>query len=105
MKKLIQIFDNIMLKLGYVKAADIEYKPIILFDPSNKPVIDLSKKIAEFESYVYMGGNCLYTFESRTGRIWSLRSGDYAGEHGTPLPGYIEGIGEMTFLGVFYLSD
>jgi hypothetical protein len=94
MEKFIQLFDNLMQKLGYVKV-----------DAKNEPVIDFSQEIDEFQSFIYKGGNCLYNFEPKSGRIWSLRTGDYAGEHGTPLPGYIEGIGEMTLLGVFNLSD
>jgi len=86
-----EVFGNLVQKMGYVKA---------------KPAADNSKKLDEFESYIYKGEDgYLYMLEEKTGRIWNLKGGDYAGEHGTPLPGYIKGIGEMTLLGVFSLGD
>ncbi len=60
----------------------------------------------EDESYIYKaedGG--LYMLEEKTGRIWRLRAGNYAGEHGTPLPGFIKGKGKMTLLGKFDVSS
>lgn len=102
MRKLI---DSCMAKLGYVRADSVRSKPIIISKQPDVLTPDFSKEIGEFESYIYMCENHLYTFEKRTGRIWSLRGGDYAGEYGTPLPEYIEGIGKLTFLGIFRLSD
>ena len=60
----------------------------------------------ENESRIYKGDDgYLYTYEERTGRIWSLTSAEYAGEAGKPMPESIKGIGKMTLLGVFKLDD
>ena len=60
----------------------------------------------EDENYIYKGENgYLYMLEEKNGRIWSLKGGDYAGEHGAPLPNSIKGIGKMTLLGVFKICD
>ena len=60
----------------------------------------------EDESYVYKGENgCLYMLEEKNGRIWSLKGGNYAGEHGKPFPESIKGIGKMTLLGIFRIGD
>ena len=47
----------------------------------------------------------LYTYEEKTGCLWHLKPGDFAGEAGKPLPGTIEGKGKMTCIGMYRLSD
>ena len=47
----------------------------------------------------------LYTYEEKTGRLWQLKPGDYAGEAGKPLPGTIEGKGKMTCIGMYHIGS
>ena len=46
----------------------------------------------------------IYTYDEKTGRMWYLTPGDYAGKTSKPLPGYIKGKGKITCIGMYRLT-
>jgi hypothetical protein len=59
---------------------------------------------SRYPVYVDEGGQ-LYAYEAKTGRLWYLKPGDFAGDVGHPMPGVIKGKGSMTMVGMYNLED
>jgi hypothetical protein len=67
-------------------------------------MVDLSKVDMDAKQPIYADDDDnLYVYEPETGRIWQLKPGDYSGEPGHPLPGYVKGVGNLRMLGMFRL--